>query len=94
MAALLKLTLLGTLVLGFGACGSDTIDEVSAWADQACACKDKECATEQGKAYLKLGDKIKAKEKPSAGDMKKIMTLEKKGRECLDSQGIDLLDLL
>jgi hypothetical protein len=94
MKTLVKLSILGSLALGFSACGNEMVDEVSAWKDKICACKDKECALEQGKAYVKLGDKLKAQDKPSEGDLKKIMKLDKEGRACMEAQGVDLLDLL
>ena len=93
MKSLLKLSLIGTLALGFGACGNNALDDASSWKDKACACKDKACAEKQGQAFLKLGEKYKDSDKPSKEDRKKLNTLANEGQECLEKHGVNVYDL-
>ncbi len=88
----IKLSLLCAITLGFGACSDSVVDKVSSWKDAACACKDKECATKQGKAFIELGEKHKG-EKPSKEDGKKLKVLAKEGRKCLKDLDVDIFDL-
>ncbi len=94
MKTLLTLSLLGSLALNVAACGSNVVDEVGSWKKAACACKDKECAEKQGKAFVNLAKKFKDSDKPSKEDAKKLDKLADEGQECLKAQGIDVFDMM
>ena len=89
MKTLLSLSLLSVFALGAGACGSDLSSELESWKKSACACKDKECAEKQAKAFWKLAEKFKD-EKPSESEAKKLDKLADDGQECLESLDVDV----
>ena len=94
MKTLLKFSLLGALALNFAACGGNAIDDLTSWKKAACACKDKECAEKQGKAFVSLTKKYKGEDKPSKEDAKKLGKLANDGQECLETHGVNVYDMM
>jgi hypothetical protein len=91
MKKLAILSVVATFALG--ACGNDAAKELETWKEAACACQDKGCAEKQAKAFWKIAEKFKDKDKPSEAEAKRLDELADSGQECLEKLEVDIYDM-
>lgn len=66
---------------GLAGCGGDLPGKIDKLADEACACKDKECMEKVGKKFEELLKNVK-KEDVSEGDAEKVEKSMSRMMEC------------
>ncbi len=79
IAAILSMS--AFLALGAG-CGNDLVKKFEDLADEACKCKDAECAKGIGEKMMKILEGVDKDDEPSKGDQEKIMKAMDKIQKC------------